>query len=158
MSAAEKAIASSEAKLEGFDRRKDDMLSRHDKLTWEKEQREGNLLEASARARELALAIEDLRTGKVTSAEEKQKMEERLADLRRAIGESEHALDEAKAEASKKRSRLHALSEMHARREGVGAGAKALVDTKDGALVGLLADRIEAPAEMTAALAGLLGT
>src|SRR5690606_31619872 len=82
---------------------------------------------------------------------------ERLAVLRREIAESEQALEEAKAEASKKRSRLHALSEMHARREGVGAGAKALVETKDASLAGLLADRIEAPAHLSAALAGLLG-
>src|SRR5206468_3641398 len=66
-------------------------------------------------------------------------------------------LEEAKHEQSKKRSRLHALEEMRSRREGIGAGAKALVDTKDSTLVGLLADRVEAPAELTAALAGLLG-
>ena len=113
---------------------------------------------ARARTEQLALAIDDLRTGKVTSAEERTALEERLAELRRAITESEHALEEAKAEASKKRSRLHALTEMHARLEGVGAGAKALVETKDRACAGLLADRIEAPAELTAALAGLLGT
>jgi chromosome segregation protein len=157
MSQAQQAIAASQAKLEGFDRRKDDMLSRQDKLTYEKEQREGSILEANARIKELAGAIDDLKTGKVTTAEEKQQMEERLGVLRRQIAESEQALDEAKGEASKRRSRFHALNEMHSRREGVGAGAKALVETKDGTLAGLVADRIEAPAEMTAALAGLLG-
>src|SRR5690606_6617288 len=149
-SQAQQAIAACVAKLEGFDRRKDDMLSRQDKLVYEKEQREGSLLELGARIKELAGAIDDLKTGKVTSAEEKAQMETRLAYLRRAIAESEQALEEAKHEASKKRSRFHALSEMHARREGVGAGAKALVDTKDATLIGLVADRIEAPAELTA--------
>ncbi len=157
VSQAQQAIAACMAKLEGFERRRDDMLSRQDKLTSEKEQREGSVLELAARIKELAGAIDDLKTGKVTSAEEKAQMEERLGELRRAIGESESALEDAKQEASKKRSRLHALSEMAARREGVGAGAKALVDTKDQTLVGLVADRIEAPAELTAALAGLLG-
>ncbi|MBX3220016.1 MAG: chromosome segregation protein SMC [Labilithrix sp.] len=158
MSQAQQAIASTEAKLEGFDRRKDEMRAREERLATEREQREGNLLELRARTEQLALAIEDLKTGKVTSAEEKAQMEERLGDLRRAIAESEQLLDEAKADASKKRSRLHALSEMHARREGVGAGAKALVETKDQSLAGLLADRVEAPAELTGALAGLLGS
>lgn len=158
MSQAQAAIASSEAKLEGFDRRKDEMIAREEKLAGEREQREGSVLEVRARMEQLALAIEDLKSGKVTTAEEKVKLEERLAELRRAITESEHALDEAKHEASKRRSRLHALTEMHARREGVGAGAKALVDTKDATLRGLLADRVEAPAELTAALAGLLGS
>ncbi len=157
MSRAQAEIASSEAKLEGFERRQRDMVSREEKLSVEREQREGNVLELSARSSQLALAIDDLHNGKVTTAEERTQLEERLADLRLAITESEHALEEAKAEWTKKRSRLHALTEMHSRREGIGAGAKALVDTKDGSLAGLLADRIEAPAELTAALAGLLG-
>jgi len=158
MSRAHAEIASSEAKLQGFDRRKLDMIVREEKQSAEREEREGNVLELRARTEQLALAIDDLRTGKVTTAEERTQLEERLADLRRAITLSEHSLEEAKAEASKKRSRLHALTEMHSRREGVGAGAKALVETKDKSLAGLLADRIEAPAELTAALAGLLGT
>ncbi len=158
VSQAQQAIASTEAKLEGFDRRKDEMRAREEKLVAEREEREGNLLELRARTEQLALAIEDLKSGKITSAEEKAQMEERLGELRRAIAESEPLLEEAKAEASKKRSRLHALSEMHARREGVGAGAKALVETKDQTLAGLLADRVEAPADLTGALAGLLGS
>jgi chromosome segregation protein len=158
MSRAQAEIASSEAKLQGFDRRKQDMILREEKQAAEREEREGNVLELTARTEQLALAIDDLRNGKVTTAEERTQLEERLGDLRRAITTSEHSLEEAKAEASKKRSRLHALTEMHARREGVGAGAKALVETKDKSLAGLLADRIEAPADLTAALAGLLGS
>ncbi len=158
ISRAQAEIASCQAKLEGFDRRKNDMIAREEKLAAEREQREGNVLEVRARTEQLALSIDDLRNGKVTTAEERTQLEERLADLRRAITLSEHALEEAKADASKKRSRLHALTEMHSRREGVGAGAKALVDTKDATLAGLLADRIEAPADLTAALAGLLGS
>ncbi len=157
-SRSESEIAACQAKLEGGARRKDEMVQRHEKLALEREQREGNVLELRARIEQLALAIEDLKTGKVTTAEERALLEQRLAELRHAITESEHALDEAKTEASKRRSRLHALTEMHARREGVGAGAKALVDTKDACLTGLLADRIEAPAEYTAALAALLGS
>ncbi|MDB5215074.1 MAG: Chromosome partition protein smc, partial [Myxococcaceae bacterium] len=158
MSRAQAEIASSEAKLQGFDRRKQDMILREEKQAAEREEREGNVLELTARTEQLALAIDDLTSGKVTTADERTQLEERLGDLRRAITTSEHSLEEAKAEASKKRSRLHALTEMHARREGVGAGAKALVETKDKSLAGLLADRIEAPANLTAALAGLLGS
>jgi chromosome segregation protein len=158
MSRAQAEIASSQAKLEGFDRRKQDMIVREEKQTAEREEREGNVFELAARTEQLALAIDDLRNGKVTTAEERTQLEERLAELRRTITLSEHSLEEAKAEASKKRSRLHALTEMHARREGIGAGAKALVETKDESLAGLLADRIEAPADLTAALAGLLGS
>ncbi len=158
VSRAQAEIASSEAKLEGLDRRTQEMGTREEKQATEREQREGNVLELTARTAQLALAIDDLRTGNVTSVEDKAALEQQLAALRIEIGESEVALDEAKAEASKKRSRLHALTEMHARREGIGAGAKALVETNDASLRGLLADRIEAPADLTAALAGLLGS
>ncbi|HEY8080097.1 MAG TPA: AAA family ATPase, partial [Labilithrix sp.] len=157
MSRAQAEMASSEAKLEGFARRKNDMIARRDKLGREREEREGSVLEARARADQLALLIEDLRTGKTMTAEEEQKLDQKLSELRVAIHESERALDEAKHQASGKRSRLHALEEIRARREGVGAGAKALVDTKDQSLLGLFADRVEAPADLTAALAGLLG-
>ena len=157
MSQAQAAIAGAEAKLEGFDRRKDDLLSRQDKLTWEKDEREGSLVELRAKIAGLSRSIDDLRAGKITTAEEKARMEERLAELRHAIMESEHALDEAKTQAHAKRSRLHAITEMHSRREGVGAGAKALVATKDGSLAGLFADRVEAPADLSSALAALLG-
>ena len=150
---AQQAIASTEAKLEGLDRRRNDLASREERLTTELEQRQGNLLELRARTEQLALAIEDLKSGKVTSAEEKDELETRLTDLRARIGESEQLLEEAKTDASKKRSRFHALSEMFARREGLGAGAKALVETNDQTLAGLLADRVEAPADLTGALA-----
>jgi chromosome segregation protein len=158
LSHAQQAIAASHAKLEGFERRKEDLRLRDERLGSEREQREGSLLELRARTQQLALAIEDLKSGKVTTAEEKAQMEERLTVLRREIAESEQLLDEAKTEAGKKRSRLHALTEMNARRDGVGAGAKALIETKSDTLVGLLADRVEAPADLSNALAGLLGT
>mgnify|MGYP000921826240 CR=1 FL=1 len=157
ITAAERAIAGSEAKLEGFERRNQEMSARAEKFGREREEREGSLVEVRARASQLALAIDDLKTGRVITAEERSKFEEKLAELRHAITESEHALEEAKAEASKKRSRFHALEEVHSRREGVGAGAKALCQTKDATLAGMLADRVEAPADLTGALAGLLG-
>jgi chromosome segregation protein len=150
-------IASCEAKLAGFERRTTEMHARMEKMRGERDDLEGAQIEQSARVRELEQAAIDFKAGKVTSDEEKARHEERLAQLRRDIQESERALDEAKHELSRKRSRLHALEEMHARLEGVGAGVKALVGTKDPCVAGLVADRIEAPAELTQALAGLLG-
>jgi chromosome segregation protein len=155
---AQTEIASAEAKLAGFERRKNEMHARVEKMHGEREHLEGAQIEHATRARELEQAVVDFREGKVTSAEEKQRHEERLATLRHDIGESERSLDEAKHELSRTRSRLHALEEMHARLEGVGAGVKALIGTKDPALCGLVADRMEAPAELTQALAGLLGS
>ena len=151
-------IASAEAKLHGFERRHLEMEARLEKLRGEREELESQRIEQAARAKELAIETEDLRTGKVTSAEERTRLETHLAELRGEIGQSERLLDEAKAELQKKRSRLHALEEISSRLEGVGTGVKALLATGNDALKGLVADRIEAPAELTAAVAGLLGS
>ncbi len=158
IAAARAEIASSEAKLAGFERRQGEMTTRRDKLRIERESLDLARVEHGARAEELARSIDDLRAGRVTTAAEKARLELRLAELKELIQSQERALDEAKGELSVKRSRHAALEEMHARLEGVGAGTKALVETRDPCIVGMVADRIEAPAELTQALAGLLGT
>ena len=158
MAKAQTDIASAEAKLGGFERRQADMQHRQERLRLEREEHEGAQLEDGARERELLQAVSDLREGKVTSVEEKERLDARLTELRPRIIEKERALDEAKSECTKKRSRLHALLEMQARLEGVGTGVKSLIATKDDAIEGLVADRLEAPAELTQALAGLLGS
>jgi chromosome segregation protein len=155
---AQRDIAGAEAKLTGFERRRSEMHTRLEKMRAERDDLEGGQLEHAARARELDQEVQDLRAGKVMSADEKVRLEERLGELRREIIDSERLLDEAKSELSKKRSRLHALEEMQARLEGIGTGVKALMQTKDSVLCGMVADHIEAPHELTPALAGLLGS
>ncbi|HEX8790927.1 MAG TPA: chromosome segregation protein SMC [Polyangiaceae bacterium] len=158
IAAARAEIASSEAKLAGFERRQTEMNTRRDKVRVERESLDLARVEHGARAEELARSIDDLRAGRVTTAAEKSRLETRLGELKELIHEQERSLEEAKGELSGKRSRHAALEEMHARLEGVGAGTKALVETRDPCILGLVADRIEAPAELTQALAGLLGT
>jgi chromosome segregation protein len=155
---AQAEIASAEAKLGGFERRTNEMRTRMEKMRAEQATLEAAQGEHVARARELEELVADCKAGRVTTAEEKQALEERLAVVRHEIQASEKALEEAKHELSQKRSRLHALTEMHERLEGVGAGVKALMRTKDASVCGLVADRVEAPEELTQALAGLLGS
>jgi len=150
--------AGAEAKLAAFERRQTEMGARLDKLRIERESLEVARVEHAARARELARSIEDLRAGRVTSAAEKMRLEQRLTELKELALSQERALDDAKAELSKKRSRYVALEEVRARLEGVGAGTKALVATRHPLIVGLVADRVEAPQALTHALAGLLGS
>ena len=150
-------IASTEAKLAGFERRQTEMAARRDKMRAERESQELGRAEHAGRAQELARSIDDLREGRVTSAEEKARLERRLGELKEVLQVQEKALEEGKGEHSRRRSRHTALEEMHARLEGVGAGTKALMAARDAALAGLVADRVEAPAEFTQALAGLLG-
>jgi len=156
-SQAQAQIASAEAKLAGFERRRVEMRTRQEKLTAEELELQELAAEQAIRAGHLETAATDLRLGKTASAEDQERAEDRLATLRTEFSGSEVALDAAKAEQAKKRSRMHALEEVHARLEGVGAGVKALLSTKDETLVGLVADRVEAPHEFVPALAGLLG-
>jgi len=157
VSQAQANIASAEAKLSGSERRKTEMQSRLDKVVLERERLEGERLEQAARSSRLEQEMTDCRAGKEMSAEEQAQLETRLSELKAQIMSSERLLEEAKNEFSRKRSRLHALEEMLARLEGVGAGVKALVATKDETICGLVADRIEAPAELSRAVAGWLG-
>jgi chromosome segregation protein len=157
IAAAQTEIARSEAKLGGFERRQNEMATRRERLLAERETLDGTRLEIDARARALAHSVEELRAGRLTTAAEKEAHERRLAELKEQILGHERALEATKNELSTKRSRHGALREMHARLEGVGVGTKALVATRDATIVGLVADRIEAPAELTHALAGLLG-
>ncbi len=150
-------IASSEAKLAGFERRCGEMAARLEKVRLERESLELAQVEHVARGAELARSLEDLRAGRTTSAAEKARLEERMLELKALLQTQERALEESKTELSRKRSRAHALEEMHARLEGVGAGTRALVGTRDACIEGLVADRLEAPAQLTQALAGLLG-
>ncbi|HEY4016295.1 MAG TPA: chromosome segregation protein SMC [Polyangiaceae bacterium] len=149
--------ASAEAKLAGFERRRSEMAARLNKVGVERGSLEAVRLECSARAEVLVQSVEDLRAGRVMSAAEKTRLEERLRELKELIIGHERSYEEAKGELTKKRSRYGALEEMHARLDGVGVGTKALVASRDACVVGLVADRVEAPPAFTHALAGLLG-
>jgi chromosome segregation protein len=150
-------IARVEAKLAGFERRRAEMTARLERLLVERETLDTTRLENAARADQLTRLVEDLRGGRVTTAAEKVRLEQRLAELKVQILAQERAHDESKAELSTRRSRYGALEEMHARLEGVGAGTKALVGSRDPCIAGMVSDRVEAPPELTLALAGLLG-
>jgi chromosome segregation protein len=156
-SSATASIASAEATLAGHDRRSAEMTARLDKVKLEREALDGALAEHQGKLRALESRVEDIRAGKVASAEDRDRADKRLTELREAVVASEKTLEEARHELSAARSRHTALAEMHARLEGVGAGPRALVETGDPTILGLVGDRVEAPAELTHALAGLLG-
>jgi chromosome segregation protein len=113
--------------------------------------------ELLTRRAELEGALGELERIKSTAADERQELEQRLVALRQGIVESERSLDRERNALAQQRGRLKALEEMRARREGVGDGVKNLLAKNDPTLLGLVVDRVQAPAEVTAALAGLLG-
>jgi chromosome segregation protein len=150
-------VAGAEATLTGFERRLAEMSTRRAKLEdeWSRLRFEGEDLER--RRGDLGRQVTELLEGKRTTVEERARLEAEMKELRERTVESDRAVDLAKNELNQKRSRLRALEEVHARHEGVGQGPKTLLATRDPALLGLVADRFEAPAELTTAFAGLLG-
>jgi chromosome segregation protein len=146
------------ARLDGITQRREEGRVRRDKLATERDQLDGEQGDAAARKLALERSVAELAEGKKITLTERESLERENEELRSRQLESERAVDTAKNELSLKRNRLRALEDLHRRLEGVGAGAKALLGKGDARVLGLVADRLETPEELTAAVAGLLGS
>jgi chromosome segregation protein len=149
--------AGAEARIDGIATRVADGRARRDRVASEREALSTELADQQARKSALIQSVQESAAGKKLSANEKVVLEKELEGLRAGQLESERAVDAAKNELSLKRNRLRALEDLHRRFEGVGAGARALLAKGDSRVLGLVADRLEAPEELTLAVAGLLG-
>jgi chromosome segregation protein len=157
ISAARAEIASAQARLAGLERRHAEMVARRTRLVTERAELNPRQIDLVYQAGELERSVEQHRSGLRDGATEKARLENVLAGLKAKIRLQEHDIDESKTALSNSRSRRAALLELRERLEGVGAGTKALMAMHDDCVVGLLADRVEAPVDLTPALAGLLG-
>jgi chromosome segregation protein len=157
-SASQATIASATARLEGFERRTAEMAARKDKLALEEEELVSLIAEHRARETIAEKTVVELQSGKASRASDETRAEQDLLELRVRISDSEQALEQSKGDLGKTRSRMHALVELISNREGVGKGARALLASKNEAVCGMLADRVEAPGELIPALAALLGS
>jgi chromosome segregation protein len=152
-----KQAAAAEARLDGLARRVEEARVRRDRLAAEREQLDGEIAEHEARSNALSESVAQLAEGKRLTQTEREQLDVELVALRGQLRQSEKSLDSSKNDLGLRRNRLRALADMHRRHEGVGAGAKALLSTNDPAVLGIVADRVEAPEEYNEALAGLLG-
>ncbi len=149
--------ASLSARLDGLTSRASELFARRDRLSTEILTAREEQAELEVRRQSLERSVTELAEGKRLSTEEKRALEEQVSSLRSRMFESERRVDAAKNELGVRRNRLRALEELHRKHEGVGAGVRALLGYNDPAVRGLVADRLEAPAEMQQALAALLG-
>ncbi len=149
--------ASGEARLDGLAARRLDAQTRLDALLSEKETIVGEREALGGKRSALENAVAEAMSGKKLTEEERGSLETELSELRSQRLDSEKTVDTLKNDLGMKRNRLRVLEDLHRRLEGVGAGARALLTRGDDAVLGLVADRIEAPSELTAAFAGLLG-
>jgi chromosome segregation protein len=150
------AIAA-ETRRDGMMARCRDAQQSRERLATEQETVIAELGELIARRGALETSVAALAEGKRLSATEKEQIDFEVKDLRGRLLDSEKSVDIAKNELGIKRNRLRALEELHRKHEGVGAGTRALLSFGDPTVLGLVADKIEAPAEMQSAVAGLLG-
>ncbi|HEY6556810.1 MAG TPA: chromosome segregation protein SMC [Polyangiaceae bacterium] len=149
--------AGAEVRLDNFTQRIDEARARRDRLTAERETLHGELTNLSARKHALERSVAELAEGKRLTEAEREALAQEMDRLREQRLDSERAVDAAKNELGLKRNRLRALEELHRRLEGVGAGARALLSKSDPTVLGMVADRIEAPEELTVPFAALLG-
>jgi chromosome segregation protein len=166
VSEAETRIARAEAVLAGFARRREEARGRLDKLRAEREDLEARIVDLASEAEELRTRLGGLRSGREMSAARKEQLEHELAELRRAVQESDRDVERRRVELAERRSRLRSLEELQQRFEGVGAGVRAVMQRFGGdaatqgeraSVLGLVADRLDIPAELTQAVAGALG-
>ena len=157
VAAASAAVAAAQASLAGFERRSSEMVQRRVRLEDEAGRLEYDAQDLEGKRSTLVQHTQDLAEGKRISADERTRYDAELKELREKSVGSDRAVEHAKNELNQKRSRLRALEDLHARLDGVGGGVKGLLGMKDPSVVGLVADRIEAPADLTAAFAGLVG-
>lgn len=154
---ASKQAATAEVRIDALVQRTAEHRVRHDQLSLESQELDAEIANLAARETALTSTLAELAEGKRITAEERGLLEAQMNELRGRELESERAVDAAKNALLGKRNRLRALEDLHRRLEGVGTGPRALLSRKDPSILGLLADRLEAPEDLTAALAGLLG-
>ncbi len=162
---AETRRARAEAVLAGFERRRAEGRERLTGMRTQKEQLEQKVIELGQERDSFAIRMEALRSGKAQTSARRDEVQAELDELRRKIRESDADLQKLRDHLAEKRSRLRSLREVQQRFEGVGAGVRALMTHYAGddesrrarGVVGLVADRLQVPAEWTEALAGALG-
>lgn len=151
------AAAASRARLDALRERIPETRARRDRLVAEHEALSEEAAGLGARESALRRSVAEWAEGKRLGAAELTALERELDGLRPQALEAERTHDALKNELGLRRNRLRALEDLHRRLEGVGTGVRALLSSGNGAVLGMVADRIEVAEEYTAALAGLLG-
>jgi len=151
------AIARGEAALSGFVQRSADMKARQERLAEERARLTTEHTGLDDRRAALSQQARDLTLRKHAMCDARDALQVELPSLQEGLKQGGQRLEQARAALHRRQSRLAALEELAERMEGIGAGARNLLETGDAALGGLVADRIDVRQEATAAFAGLVG-
>jgi chromosome segregation protein len=149
--------AAAEERLAGYDHRVEDMRLRKERLTIDTERFREDLREVEDRRSSVAEQVASLEQDQASTNERVAVLSSQMQRYREGMVDSDRTLEQAKNDLSQSRGRLRALEEVHARLEGVGKGPRALVDTHDPCILGLVADLVEAPGDLIGPFAALMG-
>lgn len=156
------SIARREAELRGFETRRAEIGQRNERSRQELSRLSSEQTALAAERTELAARAASLESKKHAMCDARDAIGVELPFLEGQVDHGTTELDVVRKELHQRKSRLEALRELEERMEGLGAGVRNLLASEDGAdgdvvLAGIVADRIEVPAEYTAALGALVG-
>lgn len=154
---AERALATGEATRVGVARRLRELEERVARLRTESRGLERRLHEIAQEGAGTAETLDRLRDEREEMVRRRAGLEAEQGPLRQERERLEQRLGEARRERERVSARLNALREVARRHEGVGQGTRALLDGKDPAVKGLLADRLAVRDELARAVASALG-
>jgi chromosome segregation protein len=159
VTACKQQIVAHEAGERAASRRRDELAGRILRLAEDElrqSERRGELEHAITKhAREL----ETQKQLKLDLADQKQRTEARVQELKAALSDGGKALEALTQELHKRRSRRASLEELHAKYEGFARGTRAVMQHKETrwGIRDLFADAVEAPADMDLAVEAVLG-
>jgi chromosome segregation protein len=151
-------IARHEAQERSSARRRDDVGLRVGRVAEEDTRLGTRNEELAVETTRLGEKLDGLRQLKLDLTEERGRAEARVAELKELLAKDGAELDTLTTELHKRRSRRASLEELHARYEGFARGTRAIMQQKATrwGIRGLVADVIDAPAELEPAVEAVL--
>ncbi len=150
-------IAGDEVRIVAIQERRSAAQQRHLSLERQSEELQGRLASLFEREAETSPRLAGAQQQKESAAQAQAALKAELADAQPRLVESERTKTGARRELDSRRSRLSVLEELERRLEGVKSAARAVLSSGNPNVLGLFADRLNVPAELTDAIAGLLG-
>jgi chromosome segregation protein len=150
-------IAGDEVRIVSIQERREAARQRHALLGGQSEELQGRIESLLQREAETRPRLSGAQDQKQSASQAQTDLKAELAVLTPQLADSERAKSVARRELESRRSRLQVLEELERRLEGVKSAAKAVLSSGNPQVIGLFADRLDVPAELTDAIAGLLG-
>ncbi len=153
---AEKALATGEATRLGVGRRLRENEERVAKLRGESRTIERRQAEIAREREGVEAMLSKLRRERDEMVARRAGLEAEQGPLRTERERLDQRLSETRRDRERSAARLHALREVAKRHEGVGQGTRALLDSRDPAVLGLVTDRMGVREDLAKAVAAVL--